>query len=84
MLCYTITIHKSQGQTLPKAHIDIGEREKAAGATFVALSRLRELSDGIIQPMSFERLKSIGRLKRHQDRMSEEERLSDLTTNSSA
>ena len=62
-LSYAITIHKSQGQTLSKACIDIGEREKAAGATFVALSRLRQLSDGIIQPMPFERLQSIGRLK---------------------
>jgi len=73
MLSYAITIHKSQGQTLSKACIDIGEREKAAGATFVALSRLRQLSDGIIQPMPFERLQSIGRLKWHQERMLEEE-----------
>lgn len=48
MLSYAITIHKSQGQTLSKAYIDIVKREKAAGATFVAESRLRRLSDRII------------------------------------
>jgi len=78
MLSYAITIHKSQGQTLSKACIDIGEREKAAGATFVALSRLRQLSDGIFQPMPFERLQSIGRLKRHQERMLEDRLLTSV------
>ncbi len=34
-LSYAITLHKSQGQTLNKAVIDIGDREMAAGATFV-------------------------------------------------
>lgn len=36
---YAITIHKSQGQTLPKAVIDLGKAELAAGCTFIALSR---------------------------------------------
>ena len=35
----------------------------AAGCTFVALSRLKSLSDEIIQPMSFKRLESIGNSK---------------------
>ncbi len=39
-LRYAITIHKSQGQTLENAVIDIGKAELAAGCTFVALSRL--------------------------------------------
>ena len=74
-LCYAITIHKSQGQTLNKAVIDIGDKEMAAGSTFVAISRLRSLKDGLFQPMSFERLTSINRLKRFQQRLAEEERL---------
>ena len=37
---YAITIHKSQGQTLQKAVIDIGKSEHAPGTTFVAISRL--------------------------------------------
>jgi hypothetical protein len=50
-LSYAMTIHKSQGQTLDKAVINIGSKERAAGCTFVAISHLRHLSDG---PMSFE------------------------------
>ena len=35
-LRYAITIHKSQGQTIPSWVIDIGKKELAAGCTFVA------------------------------------------------
>ena len=42
-LSYAMTIHKSQGQTMTKAVIDIGNKEMAAGCTFVALSRLKTL-----------------------------------------
>ena len=58
-LSYAMTIHKSQGQTLQKAVIDIGERERSAGLTFVALSRLRKFTNVIIQAMTFQRLESI-------------------------
>ena len=44
-LRYTITIHKSQGKTLSKTVIDIGKSERAAGSTYVAISRLRSLTD---------------------------------------
>ena len=81
---YAMTIHKSQGQTMTKAVIDIGDREMAAGCTFVALSRLKTLSGLLIQPMSFERLKSIGHLKRLQQRLKEEERLERLAANTSS
>ena len=67
-----MTIHKSQGQTMTKAVIDIGDKERAAGCTFVALSRLKTLSGLLIQPMPFEHLKSIGYLKRMQQRIKEE------------
>ena len=43
-LSYTITIHKSQGQTLSKAVIDIGDKEMAAGCTFVAVSSLTDFN----------------------------------------
>jgi len=39
-LAWAITVHKSQGLTLEKAQIDIGNKEFAAGLTFVALSRV--------------------------------------------
>ena len=67
-----MTIHKSQGQTMTKAVIDIGNKEMAARCTFVALSRLKSLSGLLIQPMTFERLQNIGRLKRMQQRITEE------------
>ena len=63
-LCYAITIHKSQGQTVGKTVIDIGKSEVSSGCTFVAVSRLPTLNDGIFQPMSFECLQSIARAKR--------------------
>lgn len=43
-LSYTITILKSQGQTLSKAVIDIGDKEMAAGCTFVAVSSLTDFN----------------------------------------
>ena len=58
---------------MSKAVIDIGNKEMAAGCTFVALSRLKTLSGLLIQPMSFERLKSIGNLKRMHQRVTEEQ-----------
>ncbi|XP_074596306.1 ATP-dependent DNA helicase Pif1-like [Brevipalpus obovatus] len=38
-LAYSITIHKSQGLTLNKIAVDIGENEVALGLTYVALTR---------------------------------------------
>ena len=37
---YAMTIHKSLGQTLTKAVVDLGKAEKVAGCTFVATSRV--------------------------------------------
>ena len=39
LLQYAITIHKSQGQILNKAVIDIGKSELSPGCTFVAISK---------------------------------------------
>ncbi len=77
-LRYAITIHKCQGQTLQKAVIDIGKSELAAGTTFVAISRLPRLQCGLIQPMSFERLKAISGGRNFQRRLDEEKRLYSL------
>ena len=78
-LSYAITIHKSQGQTLSKVIIDLGDGEIAAGCSFVALSRLRKLSDCLIHPMPFERLTKIGKLKGLKRRVLEEDRLEQLS-----
>lgn len=79
-LRYAVTIHKSQGQTLQKAVIDIVKAELSPGSTFVAMSRLRKLEDGLLQPMTFERLKKIGQSKLFAERLQEEERLSKLSS----
>jgi ATP-dependent exoDNAse (exonuclease V) alpha subunit len=74
-LRYTMTIHKSQGQTLTKAVVDLGKGEKVAGCTFVATSRVRSTHDIAFEPMTFDRLKPIGRSKTMQKRLKAEERL---------
>ena len=40
-LAYAVTCHKSQGLTLDKVVIDLGEKEFSSGLTFVACSRVR-------------------------------------------
>ena len=39
-VCWGITIHKSQGLTLPNAFIDIGAKKSIAGLAYVAISRI--------------------------------------------
>ncbi|XP_068687691.1 ATP-dependent DNA helicase pif1-like [Montipora foliosa] len=77
-LAWAITIHKSQGLTLPKAWIDIGQTERTAGISYVAISRVRTLPSCIIQPMTFERLKSIKKSATLNFRIEEEKRLNEL------
>ena len=45
-LAWAVTIHKSQGLTLDKAVINLGNRAFAHGQTYVALSRIRSI-DGM-------------------------------------
>ena len=56
-MAWALTIHKSQGMTLPKATIDIGTVERQ-GLTFTALSRVPSLMDLHISPaFSYDRYK---------------------------
>ena len=77
-LRYAITIHKSQGQTIPRAVIDIGKSELSAGCTFVAVSRLKKLEHGLFHPMTFERLQNISKSKRLAECKTEDQRLHQL------
>ena len=48
MLSWSATAHKSQGQTLDRVAINIGEFSFAHGAFYVALSRVRNISDVLL------------------------------------
>ena len=78
-LAWSITIHKSKGLTLKKSWVDLGPSENVAGLAYVALSRVRKLSDLVIEPMSFERLQSIKKTSDYKFRLLEEARLDILT-----
>ena len=77
-LAWAITVHKSQGLTLPKAKIDLGNNEFAAGLSFVALSQVRSMNDLYLKHFTFERLQRIKNCSRLQERRKEEERMLSL------
>ena len=54
-----MTIHKSQGLTLEKAVIDIGDRDIGTGCTYVALSRVKTLQGCYFMPVEWKRLQQI-------------------------
>ena len=68
-------MHKSQGQTFDKAVIDLGPKEAWTGLTFVCLSRAKRLVDLIVEPMSFDRIDTLGNSSTMKDRLQEEVRL---------
>lgn len=43
VLAWAMTIHKAQGKTIDKAHIDLGKGSFATGQTYVGLSRCKSL-----------------------------------------
>ena len=66
--------------TLELAWIDIGKSENVAGITYAAISRVRNLSTCVIEPMTFERLRSIKKCKSLQFRINEERRLDEIAS----
>ena len=68
-------VHKSQGLTIAKAKIDLGNKEFAAGLSFIAVSRVCLLSDIYFKHFSLDRLERIKQSKRLQERKAEETRL---------
>ena len=77
-LAWSITIHKAQGLTLNDIWVDLGPSEKAAGLTYVALTRVRSLSNLIIEPMPYEILTSLKKSSNYKYRVLEEIRLNKL------
>ncbi|EXX58457.1 Pif1p [Rhizophagus irregularis DAOM 197198w] len=71
-LAWAITVHKSQGLTLNKAIIDLGDNEFTAGLSFVVVSQVHALEDLLFKPFSFERLQRIKDGKRLLERVGEE------------
>ena len=75
-LAWAVTIHKAQGLTLDKVVIDIGKKEFSSGLTFVACSRVRRLDDILFnQTFTYERLTSLSKSRRLQERLVEDTRL---------
>lgn len=60
MLAFGTTIHKSQGQTLDRCFLDIGDQERTDGQSFTAFSRCRAVENMLLQPFSCERFMRIG------------------------
>lgn len=78
-LAWAMTIHKSQGLTLNKAWIDLGKSENFTGMTYVALSRVRNLSDLVVEPMTLERLQAPKKSPNLHFRIMEEQRLNKIS-----
>ena len=77
---WAVTIHKSQGLTLDKAVIDIGKKEFSTGLTFVACSRVRQLSDLLFMPpFSFQRVANLSKSARLKGRLLEDARLHQMS-----
>lgn len=53
---------QNQGLTLPKAWVNIGKSEQTLSITYVGLSRVKKLSSLVVEPVTFDRLKSIKKI----------------------
>lgn len=80
-LAWAITIHKSQGMTLERVTIDLGDTEFSSGLTFVALSRAKTFHGLRIMPFDFDRYARIANGTHVNARRAEMQRLRLLAKN---
>ena len=60
-LARAVTVHKSQGLTLPRIRLGLGKKEFPCGLTFVALFRVTSLDRLLfIEKLNWERVKNLG------------------------
>lgn len=75
-LAWAVTIHKAQGMTLDKVVIDVGKKEFSSGLTFVACSRVRQITGLLFDPpFPFQRVANLAHSLRLQERLIEDRRL---------
>ncbi|XP_067949483.1 ATP-dependent DNA helicase PIF1-like [Watersipora subatra] len=77
-LAWGLTIHKSQGLTMAKAVIDIGHHEMTARILLVALSRVRNINDLLVNNFARELITRLAINDQILQRKREETRLRDL------
>ena len=77
-LYYALTIHKSHGQTINKAVIDLGKKEMTLCLTFIALTRLKKFKDFIIKPFTMKCLNKISQSTSFKTRLEEKLRISGI------
>ncbi len=71
MLAWAVTIHKSQGRTLEKVRVDLGEGAFDFGQVYVALSRCRSLEDiHLVRPIKANDIKCDPVIKRFYEALS--------------
>jgi len=64
ILAWAITIHKSQGSTIPSVHLDLDKGSFDHGQTYVALSRTEHINDiSLSQPITSRDIKVDPRIK---------------------
>ena len=73
---YAISIHKSQGQTMDKIILNLGESDFAPGLTYTALSRAKKLENIAFDP--FPSVYRLANIKRFEARLTEEQRLMNI------